>query len=166
MRFGLLVALGAACVGILFGAVAGYAGGAVNRMMMRSADAFLTFPIIAGVVLLQQLWLSAVYSNGGAIENLYGGSGLKLSTDSSIQILLQHIDPLTLSLILFSWMPYARLVNSLVIGLKQTEYIVAARAIGARPVRILFRHILPNAIAPAIVIAARDVGGLLFCKPR
>ena len=75
MRFGLLVAFSTACIGVLFGAVAGYAGGAVNRTMMRVTDAFLTFPIIAGVVLLQQLWLNAVYTSGGAITNLYGGSG-------------------------------------------------------------------------------------------
>jgi peptide/nickel transport system permease protein len=164
MRFGLLVALSTACIGVLFGAIAGYAGGAVNRTMMRVADAFLTFPIIAGVVLLQQLWLNAVYTSGGGITNLYGGSNLKLSSDSAIQVLLQHVDPLTISLILLSWMPYARLVNTLVIELKNTEYVVAAHAIGARPERVLFRHILPNAITPAIVFTARDVGSFVILQ--
>jgi peptide/nickel transport system permease protein len=164
MRFGLLVALSTACIGILFGALAGYMGGAANRLMMRVTDAFLTFPIIAGIVLLQQLWLNAVYSTGGAITNLYGGSGLQKSTDSLIQVLLQYVDPLTLSLILLSWMPYARLVNTLVIGLKQTEFIVAAHALGASPARVLFRHILPNAITPALVFTARDVGSFVILQ--
>ena len=164
LRFGLLVALSTACIGVLFGAVAGYAGGAVNRAMMRVTDAFLTFPIIAGVVLLQQLWLNAVYTTGGAITNLYGGSGPKSASDSAIQVLLQHVDPLTISLVLLCWMPYARLVNTLVIELKQTEFIVAARALGARPARILFRHLLPNAITPAIVFAARDVGSFVILQ--
>ena len=164
MRFGLLVALSTACIGILYGAVAGYAGGAANRALMRVADAFLTFPIIAGVALIQQLWLNAVYTTGGAITNLYGGSGAERNTDSFIQILLRHVDPLTLILILLSWMPYARLVNTLVIALKRTEFVVAAQALGATPSRILFRHILPNAIAPAIVFVARDVGSFVIIQ--
>ena len=55
MLFGLSVALGALLFGSIFGAAAGYAGGAVNGLMMRVADAFLTFPALAGVVFLQQL---------------------------------------------------------------------------------------------------------------
>jgi peptide/nickel transport system permease protein len=164
MRFELLVALSTACIGIIYGAVSGYAGGVVNRTMMRVTDAFLTFPIIAGVVLLQQLWLNAVNTTGGTITNMYGGSNLVKSTDSFIQVLLRHVDPLTLSLILLSWMPYARLINTLVIELKHTEYIVAAHAVGARPTRILFRHVLPNAIAPALVFTARDVGGFVILQ--
>lgn len=164
LLFGLLVALGTACIGVLFGAVAGYAGGRTNRSMMRVTDAFLTFPVIAGVVLLQQLWLNAVYTTGGSLTNFFGGSDLSSGSETFIQILLQHIDPLTLALILFSWMPYARLVNTMVIELKNAEYIVAAESIGATPIRILLHHILPNAITPAIVIFARDVGSFVIIR--
>jgi len=160
MRFGLLVALSVACIGIVFGAVAGYAGGVVNRTMMRVADAFLTFPIIAAVVLLQQLLLNTLNSTGGLL--LVSEPGFQKNSQFLIQALLQRIDPLTLSLILFSWMPYARLVNTLVIELKQTEFILAARSIGTRPARIVFRHLLPNAITPAVVLAARDVGSFVI----
>jgi peptide/nickel transport system permease protein len=164
MRFGLLVALSTACIGILYGAVAGYAGGSINSTMMRVTDAFLTFPIIAGVVLLQQLWLNAVYTTGGSITNMFGGSNLAKSSDSFIQVLLRHVDPLTISLILLSWMPYARLVNTLVISLKHTEFVLAAHAVGAKPGRILFRHILPNAVTPALVFFARDVGSFVILQ--
>jgi peptide/nickel transport system permease protein len=61
-------------------------------------------------------------------------------------------------------MPYARLVNTLVIELKQTEFILAARSIGVRPARIVFRHLLPNAITPAVVLAARDVGSFVILQ--
>jgi peptide/nickel transport system permease protein len=162
MRFGLLVALSVACIGIVFGAVAGYAGGVANRTMMRVADAFLTFPIIAAVVLLQQLLLNTLNSTGGLF--LVSEPGFQKTSQSLIQALLQRIDPLTLSLILFSWMPYARLVNTLVIELKQTEFILAARSIGVRPARIVFRHLLPNAITPAVVLAARDVGSFVILQ--
>ncbi len=136
----------------------------MNRTMMRVTDAFLTFPVIAGVVLLQQLWLNAIYTSGGSLTNFFGGSDLTSNPEFFIQILLQHIDPLTLALILLSWMPYARLVNTMVIELKNTEYIVAAESLGATPERILFRHILPNAITPAIVILARDVGNFVIIQ--
>ncbi len=162
MRFGLLVALSVACIGIVFGAAAGYAGGVVNRTMMRVADAFLTFPIIAAVVLLQQLLLNTLNSTGGLF--LVSEPGFQKNSQFLIQALLQRIDPLTLSLILFSWMPYARLVNTLVIELKQTEFILAARSIGVRPARIVFRHLLPNAITPAVVLAARDVGSFVILQ--
>jgi peptide/nickel transport system permease protein len=164
MRFGLLVAFSVACIGIVFGAVAGYAGGVVNRTMMRVADAFLTFPIIAAVALLTQLRVSTIYSLGGQDLVLLVQRGVPITSQSLILALLQRIDPLTFSLILFSWMPYARLVNTLVIELKQTEFIVAARSIGARPARILFRHILPNAITPAVVLFARDIGSFVLLQ--
>ena len=161
MQFGLVVVLGTAIIGILIGAVAGYTGGLVNRLMMRVTDAFLTLPIIAGVVLLEQLWLNAVATTRG-LSAVFSGADIAQSTDSIIQVLLRRVDPLTLTLILLSWMPYARLINTLVIRLKETDYVVAAHAVGAKPGRILFRHILPNAIAPTIVIAARDVGGFVI----
>ncbi len=165
MRFGLLVALSVACIGIVFGAVAGYAGGAVNRTMMRLADAFLTFPVIAAVVLLIQLKLNVINSIGGLFLVAWANTpGFQIPTQSLIQSLLYRIDPLIFSLILFSWMPYARLVNTLVIELKQTEFILAARAIGVRPARIVFRHILPNAITPAVVLVARDVASFVILQ--
>ena len=163
MSFGLLVALSVACIGIVFGAVAGYAGGAVNRIMMRVADSFLAFPVIAAVVFLIQLRVNVINSIGGLYSVMMANyPGFQVQTQSVIQDLLVRIDPLTLSLILFSWMPYARLVNTLVIELKETEFILAARSIGMKPARIVFRHLLPNAITPAVVLAARDVGSFVI----
>jgi peptide/nickel transport system permease protein len=161
VRFGLFVVVVTALAGIIYGSGAGYAGSAVNRLMMRVADAFLTFPVIAAVVLLQQLWLNTYNFSGANLVSNVGTPGFEITSKYLIQVLLERINPLTLSLILFSWMPYARLVNTLVIALKQTEFILAARAVGVRPGRIVFRHLLPNAITPAVVLAARDVGGFV-----
>ena len=63
--FGLEVVILAACVGFLLGAIAGYAGGFLSSVLMRVTDAFLAFPVIAGVVFLNQLWVSAIVSVGG-----------------------------------------------------------------------------------------------------
>ncbi len=66
-----------------------------------------------------------------------------------------------LTFILFLWMPYARLINLQVRSAMKTEYVQAARAMGARGSRIMARHLLPNVMAPALVLAARDVGGVV-----
>lgn len=167
LQFGLLVVVFSAVVGIVFGAVAGYAGGMVNGIMMRIADAFLAFPVIAGVVFLQQLIAISIQAAGGVFAPVPGSPGLIVEPageESFIQTLLDLIDPLMLSLIVFSWMPYARLVNSMVIGLKNMEFVQAARALGASPFRIIRRHLIPNSVSPAIVLAARDVGSVVLLQ--
>ena len=167
VRFGLSVAVGAFAFGVLYGAIAGYAGGGLNTLMMRIADGFLTFPPIAGAVFLMQLAASAIVGLGGQYffnpathSNVifYEGPRPFLVT------FVETVDPLLISLILFGWMPHARLVNSIVLVLKQSEFILAARAIGCSPWRVITRHLLPNAISPAIVLAARDVGSAVILQ--
>ena len=165
LQFGLLVAVLSAVFGILFGAVAGYAGGSINGVMMRIADAFLAFPVIAGVVFLQQLVAISIEAAGGIFLPGVSGSIVEPTGEEAlIRTLLNMIDPLMLSLIIFSWMPYARLVNSMVIGIKNMEFIQAARALGASPFRIIRRHLIPNSISPAVVLAARDVGSVVLLQ--
>lgn len=60
------------------------------------------------------------------------------------------------------WPNYARIIRSLVISVKSNEYVESARAIGASPLRILFRTILPNCVAPALVMATLDVGNAIL----
>jgi peptide/nickel transport system permease protein len=162
--FGLEVVILAAFFGLLFGAIAGYAGGVVSSIMMRITDAFLAFPIIAGVVLLQQLWYSVSVVAGGFFDSYHNAWYTEPAIISPIQVLLKLVNPLLLILILFSWMPYARLTNSVVTTLKQAEFIQAARAIGAKPSRIILRHLLPNSVTPSIVLAARDVGSMVILQ--
>lgn len=168
LQFGFLVALFSAFVGIFCGSIAAYAGGTVNGLMMRVVDAFLAFPIIAGVVFLQQMFAIAIQSLGGvyAFDSAYSSSFfMNLNgAETPIQILLKLIDPLMLSLIIFSWMPYARLVNSMVLGIKNMEFVQASRALGASPYRIVRRHLIPNSISPAIVLAARDISSVVILQ--
>ena len=166
MIFGLSVALGALLFGSLFGAIAGYAGGAVNGVMMRVADAFLTFPALAGVVFLQQLVAVTIESLGGVSFNSYyhGPVADFQFTPPPFAVFLMKVDPILISLILFSWMPIARIVNTMVITLKQTDFIQAARAMGGGPLWVIRRHLLPNAIGPALVLASRDVGSSVILQ--
>jgi peptide/nickel transport system permease protein len=174
LQFGLTIVLIAGIFGVVWGAAAGFSGGAVNTVMMRVADAFLAFPVIAAVVFLQQLLAIAVEAAGGMYlfglgpqVSQYFGSGRQIDIvgdPAPIQILLSFVNPLILSLILFMWMPYARLVNSMVISLKNTEFIHASRALGSSSTRTVFRHIIPNSISPAVVLMARDVGGVVILQ--
>jgi peptide/nickel transport system permease protein len=174
LRFGLVVVLIAGSFGVIWGAVAGFSGGAANTVMMRVADAFLAFPVIAGVVFLQQLLAIAVEAAGGMYifgfgpqVSQYFGSGRQIDivgNPAPIQILLSFVNPLILSLIFFMWMPYARLVNAMVLSLKNTEFIHASRALGSSSTRTVFRHIIPNSISPAVVLMARDVGGVVILQ--
>lgn len=156
LRFGLTVTLLTATFGILVGAISGYAGGMTNGVIMRVTDAFLAFPAIAGVWLFQR----AIFA--GAELNPFGFRVPVRPLEQFLDGL--GIDAIMLALIFFSWMPYARLINALVVQLKSREYVLAARATGATGTRIVFRHLLPNAISPAIVLAARDVGGLVILE--
>ena len=60
-----------------------------------------------------------------------------------------------IAFILFSWMPYARVMDTTITRVRQNEYVEAAQVVGVKKIRIIFRHILPNAISPAIVLAAK-----------
>ena len=167
--FGLAVALFTALVGVVVGTLSAYFGGFLNGLLMRLTDAFLAFPIIAGVVLIQQL-LSIALANAGAH---FAYSGIPSSTTGYIQIpenlpfwldLLNRLNSVSVAFILFSWMPYARIMNTMVLRAKQTQYIQAARALGAGHSNLIFRHLIPNSITPIIVLAARDVGGMVLLQ--
>jgi len=167
LRFGLVVALVSGAFGVVFGAAAGYAGGSVNRVMMRISDSFLAFPVIASVVFLQQLAAIAIESVGGIyyFNTQYFGRVVDVvGSPSLIQVLLSFVNPLMLSLILFSWMPYARLVNTTVISIKNTDFVQASRALGGSSMYTVFKHLIPNAVAPSLVLMARDVGSVVILQ--
>lgn len=153
LGFGLKVALFTAFLGVLIGAVSAQVGGLLNWLSLRVTDAFLAFPVVAAVVFFEQLIRAS---------NPY--PWIERMAESPLTHLFDAVDSLTLALIMFSWMPYARLTNSMVLHIKGFEYIQAARALGASPWRTIFRHILPNAISPAVVLAARDIGGMVLLQ--
>jgi peptide/nickel transport system permease protein len=152
IRLGLIVAFGSAILGIIIGAVGGYAGGVFNQIVLWVTDSFLAFPPIAGVVLFR------------ALLGVSGGFGLRTGPPSPIQwlYLTLHLDPVMITLILFTWTRYARLINANVSRMKELQYIQASKALGASSYRVLFRHLIPNAISPAIVLIATDIGSAVI----
>jgi peptide/nickel transport system permease protein len=128
---GILVIALTGIFGCLLGAVAGYTGGIVDTVVMRSADAILSFPSIILAI---------------AITAVRGGPGLSNAL---------------LAVAIVLWPEYARVMRGQVLAIRSNEYVVAAESMGADRKRILFRHILPSTDAPIIVKSTLDVGAAI-----
>jgi len=137
LSVGLLSVALAAVVGIALGLVAGYAGGALDSIIMRAADVQLTFPAILIALLID-----------GTIRAL---SGEGRNQETAFWVLV-------LSIGLSSWVQYARTVRGSTLVEKNKDYVLAARLIGLDQTSILFRHVLPNVIGPVLVIATINLG--------
>ena len=159
--FGLTAAILTAMIGTILGAIAAFSGGWFDSLVMRICDGFLAFPIIAAVAMLSQVIAYLDPNSWGLSLNQYEAIPAELNL---IQSFIMDSDPVLLALILFSWMPYARLIHAQVLQVKKKEYIDAARLLGVRKGRIIFRHILPNAISPIIVMLARDIGRMVVLQ--
>jgi peptide/nickel transport system permease protein len=169
--FGVAVTAISAIIGILIGSTSAYSGGFLNQFLMWISNTFMTFPLIAGVVIIQQL-ITITLDNLGVRIDRWGymftfqpDGGIAFANNiTAFMEFLQGINPVLIAFILFSWMPYARLMNTAVLRVKQSDYVLAARASGAKNSRIIFRHLLPNAIAPVIVLAAKDIGAFVVLQ--
>ncbi len=137
-RTALGVGLGASlllvAMGVLLGALAGFAGGLVDALVARAIESLTAIPTLVLVLVV------------GA-----------LVPQPSTATLLWTIG-------LTRWTELARLVRGEVLAALGQDYVTAARALGASPVRVLWRHVLPNAIAPAIVAVAFGVSSVVVLE--
>ncbi|MDN0195540.1 ABC transporter permease [Streptomyces sp. S.PNR 29] len=131
-RASLLVGAGTALVvtvfGGLVGMLAGYFGGWLDAVLSRVTDMFFGIPFLLGAMVM-----------------------LNSFTDRSIPVVIG-------ALAFLGWTQTARVMRGSVITIKQADYVQAAKALGAGTRRILFRHVLPNAVAPVIVVATISLG--------
>lgn len=128
LSVGLTSMLMAILFGIGVGAIAGYYGGVMDNVLMRATDVVLAIPLY-----LLLFVLSASFTDG---------------TPKSVVILIAF----------FGWTYAARLVRGEFLALKEREYVLASRTLGARHFRLMFRHMLPNAAGPIIVNATLLIG--------
>jgi peptide/nickel transport system permease protein len=126
----------AMALGVTFGLISGYVGGTVDATLMRAADVQLTFPAFLIALTLD-----------GIVRGLIANKMLPFDHDAIA------LPVIVLSLGLSFWPQYARTVRGAVLVERTKDYVNAARIIGVRPWRILWRHILPNAMGPVLVIA-------------
>lgn len=115
-------------VGTLIGAIAGFFGGWVDAVLSRLTDIFLALPILLGAIVVLQMF----------------------RTSSSIWKII-------FVMTLFGWTSVARIARSAVLEAKNLEFNTASTALGSTPLRNLFRHILPNSLAPIIVVGTTSL---------
>lgn len=133
---GFLAVTIALLLGVLFGALSGYYGGKVDSVLMRFTEAMLAIPSLLLLIVISKLLL-------GQIPTMHI-MGRDLSGSVVIVIVVIGIT---------SWMIEAKVVRSVYLSTREQEFITAARALGVKDNRIMWRHILPNSMAPIIVNA-------------
>lgn len=121
-------------VGTAYGLVSGYAGGWIDATMMRVLDGFLSIPRVLFLIALWTLWAP---SSVGGVALMIGATG---------------------------WFGVSRLVRAETLSLRQATYIESARALGASPLRMMWRHLLPNVMTPVIVFATLSVGNVILIE--
>jgi len=127
-------------IGTVIGAIAGYYGGWIDYALMRLTDVFLSIPLLPLLLVLTAI--VAASSNKAAL---------------GFWVIVVIIGGL-------SWPPVARLVRASFLSLREKEFCEAARAIGNRDGRIIFRHLLPNAVAPIIVQGTLEVANVIILE--
>jgi oligopeptide transport system permease protein len=125
---GICATLGVALLGATVGGLAGFFGGFWDALLSRTTDIFFAIPLILGAIVFLSM------------------------------ITLTGIWPVVLVIAALGWPQIARIARGAVITAKQHDYVLAARALGAGNTRLLLRHIMPNAIAPVIVMATIMLG--------
>ncbi len=134
VTIGLLVTGTSLLIAIVLGSSAAYMGGIVDTVLGRLADVFFGFPFILGALIILTV------------------------------IPERNVLTVSLVLIIFGWPVMTRLMRSTVLGETNKDYVLAARSLGASNMRILRKHILPNALAPVIVYATLTIGGVMVAE--
>jgi oligopeptide transport system permease protein len=126
-------------IGVVLGLVAGYYLGWVDMVVSRTIEVFLVIPLLLAALLLLSLF-----------RNVSVGSG-------TFNVILLP----AAVLIMFGWMGYARYVRASVLEAKNLDYVTAAKVLGASDLRVMVRHVLPNAIGPVTALVPTSIAGII-----
>ncbi|MFS8102032.1 ABC transporter permease [Lentzea alba] len=126
-------------IGSTVGIIAGYAKTWIDSVMSRVSDIFAGVPFVLGAIVILTT-LNAPTENPGVV---------------------QIITQVVLSIAVLSWPVAMRIMRSATLVAKQQDYVKAARGLGASPLRIVFRHLLPNTVAPVLVYATIALGAFI-----
>lgn len=145
---GIFSALIVIVIGILYGAVSGFFGGKVDMVMMRIVDIIYSLPDVLIVILLSVGIKDMVAQSKSALIARLGAGMV------SIFIVFG----------LLYWVSMARQVRGQILSIKEQEYVLASRAIGAGPARIIQKHMIPNCVSVIIIIAAMQIPSAIFTE--
>lgn len=121
-------------IGVLYGAFSAFQGGRTDAVMMRIVDVLYSLPTMLVIIMVMAF----------------------LESRSLVHVFLV--------LGLFGWLTMARIVRGQVLSLKEREFVEAARALGARPLHIILRHMIPNILGPVIVYASLSVPAAMLAE--
>jgi len=161
-QIGIGIAFFTSLIGLIIGSVSGYFGGWIDELLMRVTEIFQAFPFFLIVIILTSV-LQYFYERGE--EGIMLASTKILAFVTFGQDFFETIPPSRLvflvsmiAIIMFGWMEIARVIRGNILVIKSSEYALAARTIGAKNSRILFRHLVPNALFPLFVLAPMNIG--------
>ena len=129
-------------IGVGLGLLAGFVGGAVDGFIMRVCDVMLSFPSILVALLID-----------GAGRAMFPNAHESLA-----------FSVLVIAIALTGWVQYARTVRGSTMVERNKEYVQAARVIGVAPLRVMFRHVLPNVLGPVLVLATIQIAGAIITE--
>lgn len=144
---GLVAALGAATIGTAVGLLAGYYGGRLDTLLMRSTDGVIALPLLPLLIILAAVDLGKV--------------GVPPDIANSEMASLYRI---VFIIAVVGWTTVARLVRAGTLSVRTREFVRAAEAMGARPAVIMLRHILPNIVSPIIVATTLSIGTVILLE--
>lgn len=136
-------------IGVTLGMISGWYGGFVDDFIMRVTDGFLAIPGLMFLI----VWVAVIDPEDIFLFQFFTNLGV---APRQISIFF--------ALGLIGWTADARMMRSQVLAMKEREYVVAAQALGANTLRIMVRHILPNAVAPTIVLASLGIAGAILAE--
>lgn len=146
MGVGVLVAIASALIGLLIGSLAGFYGGLIDNILMRLTDSLLSLPTIPVFIVMAAVDLTKL----PALKSLISSGN-------------ESVWKMVFILCMFSWMTVARLVRGSILSIREREFVLAAKTLGASDFTIIVRHMFPNVIAPMLVSITLGVGeSILF----
>lgn len=156
LKVGIVVVIVCATVGTIIGAIAGFYGGWIDKILNGYIfNVFLAFP-----GLLLAIALAAFINERDLFSRLLGAGG----ADVLIAVVGEGLSKMLFALCIIGWVGYARVMRGQVLKVREYDFVQAARALGASNFRILFTHILPNSVQPLIVQASLGMAGAVLSE--
>lgn len=149
LSIGIVASVMVLIIGLVYGSIAGYFGGAVDLVMMRIVDIIYSLPDMLLIILL------SVVLDGLLKQALVGTALSKLGTNMISMFVV---------FALLYWVGMARLIRGQILSIKNNEYVLAARCIGTPNRKILTRHILPNCLSVIIITTALQIPSAIFTE--